>query len=102
MRLRDYDYAQAGAYFVTVCTSQRKCLLGDIVNDVMQCNAHGMMVQACWEELPRQYGHVTLDEFVVMPNHVHAVSGRHDLSIEEIVGHLKRAATRQGTWCWRS
>ena len=73
MRLRDYDYAQAGAYFVTVCTSQRKCLLGDIVNDVMQCNAHGMMVQACWEELPRHYGHVTLDEFVVMPNHVHGI-----------------------------
>src|SRR5437870_8035461 len=73
MRLRDYDYAQAGAYFVTVCTSQRKCLLGDIVNDVMQCNAHGMMVQACWEELPRHYGHVTLDEFVVMPNHIHGI-----------------------------
>jgi putative transposase len=73
MRLRHYDYSQAGAYFVTVCTHRRTCLLGSVVNDVMQCNAHGHIVQACWEELPRHYGHVTLDAFVIMPNHVHGI-----------------------------
>jgi REP element-mobilizing transposase RayT len=73
IRLRDYDYAQAGAYFVTVCAEGHTCLFGDVIDDEMRLNDAGRMVQAVWNELPDHYPGVETDAFVVMPNHVHAI-----------------------------
>ena len=73
LRLKGYDYAQAGAYFVTVCTQGRACLFADMVHGEMRLNACGDIVKACWNDLPHHYGHIELDAFVVMPNHVHAI-----------------------------
>ncbi len=73
IRLRGYDYAHAGAYFVTICTRNRTCLFGDLVDGAMRLNEAGIIVQATWGGLPDHYGNVRLDAFVVMPNHVHAV-----------------------------
>ena len=73
IRLKGYDYAQAGAYFVTVCTQDRVCLFGNVVDGKMRLNAVGQMVQAAWGDLPNHYPHVELDEFVIMPNHVHGI-----------------------------
>jgi REP element-mobilizing transposase RayT len=73
IRLRDYDYAQAGAYFVTVCGEGHTCLLGDIIDDEMRLNDAGRMVQAVWDELSDHYPGVETDAFVVMPNHIHAI-----------------------------
>ena len=73
IRLKGYDYALAGAYFVTIVTQGRVCMFGDITNGVMQLNAAGQIVQAAWDDLPQHYPHMTLDAFVVMPNHVHGV-----------------------------
>lgn len=73
LRLKGYDYAQAGAYFVTVCTRNRECLFGDVVGDLMALNAAGNVVQRVWYELPTRFPRVRLDAFVVMPNHVHAI-----------------------------
>ena len=68
-----YDYAAAGAYFVTLCVQDRRCLFGEIGNDVMALNAAGAMVQATWNELSGHCRNVDIDTFVVMPNHVHAI-----------------------------
>ncbi len=68
-----YDYAQAGAYFVTVCTQNRECVFGDIVGGEMVLSAPGQMVEAVWRELPQHYPGVEADAFVVMPNHVHGI-----------------------------
>jgi REP element-mobilizing transposase RayT len=73
VRLRDYDYTQAGAYFVTICTYRRVCLFGDMVNGCMQLNDCGQIVTAHWDDLVNHYPHVELDVFVVMPNHVHGI-----------------------------
>lgn len=73
IRLRDYDYAQAGAYFVTVCAEGHTCLFGDIIDAEMRLNDAGRMVQAVWNELPDHYPGVETDAFVVMPNHIHAI-----------------------------
>jgi len=73
IRLSGYDYSQPGAYFVTICTLNRACLFGDIVNGVMQLNPIGRMVQECWRAIPQHFPHVVLDAFVVMPNHVHGI-----------------------------
>lgn len=73
IRLRDYNYTQTGAYFVTVCTYQRECLLGEIVDGEMQLNGYGNVTKTCWEWLSQQYLYVELDEWVVMPNHLHGI-----------------------------
>ena len=70
IRLSGYDYAQSGAYFVTVCTQKRPCLFGSIMNGEMQLNDAGRIVQEVWGELPARFSQVGRDSFVVMPNHI--------------------------------
>ena len=73
IRLRDYDYAQAGAYFITIVTKDRLCLFGEVVECAMRLNEVGRMVQTVWEELPGHYPGVRCDAFVIMPNHIHGI-----------------------------
>ncbi|MBI3065758.1 MAG: transposase [Deltaproteobacteria bacterium] len=73
IRLRGYDYAQAGAYFVTIVTKDRTCLFGEIVEGQMRLNDAGRSIQATWDELPNHYSSVECDAFVVMPNHFHGI-----------------------------
>jgi len=73
LRLADYDYAQTGAYFVTVCTNGRKCLFGKVINGEMGVNDSGGMVESVWSDIPKHYSEVNVDAFVAMPNHVHGI-----------------------------
>jgi len=73
LRLKEYDYSLPGSYFVTVCTKDRVDLFGDIENGIIEENEHGRIVRTCWEKLPNHYPMIMLDEFVVMPNHVHGI-----------------------------
>lgn len=73
IRLQGYDYSQAGAYFITVCTHNRVPLFGEIVDGVMVLNTAGQIVEKCWYAIPEHFPQVTLNEFVVMPNHVHGI-----------------------------
>ena len=71
IRLKGYDYTNTGAYFITICTHQKVCLLGDIVNGEMQLNAYGRVVEFEWFKTAELRGNIVLDAFVIMPNHVH-------------------------------
>lgn len=73
LRLAGYDYAQAGAYFVTIVTQGRTLLFGEIVQDEMRLNAAGNMTEKIWQSLRERFPTVELGEYVVMPNHFHAV-----------------------------
>lgn len=73
IRLRGFDYTQAGAYFVTVVAQQRARLFGDVVDGEMRSNDAGRVVAYTWHDLPNHVGGITLDAFVVMPNHVHGI-----------------------------
>ena len=73
IRLKEYDYAAPGAYSVTIVTRNRVCLFGDAVDGTIQLNALGIIVSAYWVEIPRHFPNVTLDAFVVMPNHIHGI-----------------------------
>ena len=73
LRLRAYDYAQVGAYFVTVCAYDRRCLFGDIVDGAMRLNDVGWVVETCWEAIPDHFPHAGLDAYIVMPNHIHGI-----------------------------
>ena len=73
LRLPNYDYTQSGAYFVTICTWNRECLLGEIVAGEMRLNEYGHIVVECWLAIPQHFPRVELDAFVVMPNHIHGI-----------------------------
>jgi putative transposase len=73
IRLKGYDYSQAGVYFVTICTQGRACLFGEVIDGEMRLNDAGRMVVAEWERLPVSFPNVVLDAFVVMPNHIHGI-----------------------------
>jgi REP element-mobilizing transposase RayT len=73
LRLREYDYATPGAYFVTICTHERRFLFGRIVDQVMQLSALGRIVERNWFDLRHHYERIELENFVVMPNHLHGI-----------------------------
>jgi putative transposase len=73
IRLKGYDYSSPGAYFITICTYQRECWFGEIVDCEMRLNEFGKMVNAFWQRLPFHFLNLQLDAFVVMPNHVHGI-----------------------------
>lgn len=73
IRLKGYDYASAGAYFVTTVTWQRQCLFGEIVNHEIMLNRYGEIVEKWWDEIPIHFPGVETGAFVIMPNHIHGL-----------------------------
>ena len=72
-RLSGYNYAQSGAYFITICAVGRAHLFGKIVDDEMVWNGYGKIAQEEWERTPQIRREIDIDLFVVMPNHFHAI-----------------------------
>jgi REP element-mobilizing transposase RayT len=73
IRLKEYDYTQPGAYYITLCTKARQCLFGDVVKGEMHLNSLGNIAFTCWQTIPDHLPHVELDVFVIMPNHLHGI-----------------------------
>ena len=73
IRLRGYDYAAFGTYFVTLCAHQRECLFGSIADGESCLNDAGLVMERLWLKLPERFPDVVLDEYVVMPNHFHGI-----------------------------
>jgi putative transposase len=72
-RLKGFDYSQDGCYFVTTKTKDREHYFGEIVNDKMEMSKIGQEAHKFWLEIPEHFPFVILDEFVVMPNHIHGI-----------------------------
>ncbi len=72
-RLAEYDYSQPGYYFITVCTKDKAHCFGEIVDNKMTLNGVGKIIETCWLEIPKHFDNVSLDEFVIMPNHIHGI-----------------------------
>jgi putative transposase len=73
IRLKEYDYSQPGEYFVTICTQNHECKFGEIVNGEMHLNSFGMVVENCWKGIRLHFRNVDLDEYIIMPNHMHGI-----------------------------
>jgi len=73
IRLKDYDYSQSGAYFITCCVNSQICLFGKIKHDKIHLNDAGIMIKKVWMELSENYPGIETDAFVVMPNHFHGI-----------------------------
>jgi REP element-mobilizing transposase RayT len=72
-RKRDFDYSQPGAYFITICTQNKMHLFGEIVEEEMILNPIGKIILGCWYDLLKYYSNLELDQFIIMPNHVHGI-----------------------------
>ena len=102
IRLKGYDYSQAGAYFVTICTWQRKHLFGEVINGEISLSHYGEIVQIHWHNLLKHHHYLQLDELIIMPNHLHGIivltndfgrQKRHGLP--EIIRGFKTFSARQ-------
>ncbi len=87
VRLKEYGYVQAGAYFVTICTYNQDCLFGEVVGGEMRLNEYGEIARDEWIKTASVRTGVVLDVFVIMPNHVHGI-----IILSENVGATRRVA----------
>ena len=103
LRLPKYDYTQAGAYYVTICSYKKRCIFGEVVARQMILNRYGKIVQTAWMEIDHHFPTVKTDQFVVMPNHIHGIIILNPDSLEcecegpslgTVVGSFKSATTR--------
>src|SRR5262249_48766272 len=72
-RLASWDYRWAGVYSVTICTCGRVCWFGEIVDGQMSLSPAGKVVAEEWKKIPRDFVRVILDEWIVMPDHLHGI-----------------------------
>jgi putative transposase len=95
LRLDGYDYARAGAYFVTICTAGRRCCLAEVVDDRSLPSDLGDIVSREWSALVRRFPAVQLDTSVVMPNHVHGIImlGERGVALPAIMRSFKSSST---------
>jgi len=91
IRLQGYDYSQAGAYFVTICTHGKECLFGGMENGAMVLNEYGCVVRDEWLKTAEFRAEIRAGEFVVMPNHFHGVV----IIAEPIIGDIRERAIRE-------
>lgn len=73
LRLKHYNYAKAGFYFITICAQNKEHLFGSIVEGIMDLNVAGEMVNVLWFNIVKDFNNVSLHEFVIMPNHIHGI-----------------------------
>ena len=94
-RISDYNYAKPNYYFITICTNNKKCFFGKAGN----INQHGTIVKNSIDKIPEIYPQVTVDKYVVMPNHVHMILVIHSvdnlISITRIVGQFKMSVSKE-------
>jgi len=73
IRLKGYNYSSSGWYYVTICVQNRQQLFGKIINQQMKLNDAGQMINQWWLKIPNKFKNVVLDQYQIMPNHVHGI-----------------------------
>ena len=107
--MKEYDYSQNGAYFITICTQGKPHLFGNVVGDgfpvpFMQLNEHGKIIEQYMQNIPDKYSAVTVDKYIIMPNHLHILmmifnegnhgTGNPSPTVGTIVGWFKYQTTK--------
>ena len=96
-RLKNYDYASGGYYFITICTVDKKHMFGEIVEDRIQLSEIGKLAYKNIENLENVYDTVNVDKFIVMPNHIHMIiiiEKETDLTVSRIIKQYKEWITK--------
>lgn len=114
-RLKEFDYSTNGAYFITICVKDRKCVLGKIVGEGLcalpkiELTEIGNKVVSSIEYINNNYSNVFIDKYIVMPNHIHLIiilnnqtGGRGNPPLPNIIGNLKSFTTKKyGKKLWQ-
>ena len=104
IRLKHYDYSQNGAYFVTICTHQRECLLGEIVGATLcgRPNKPDLLAEKWILEIENKFSNTKINKYIIMPNHIHLIlvmdnkTGDHAGSpLHEIIDWYKTMTTNE-------
>ena len=100
IRLKEYDYSRPGAYFVTICTENRKCYFGNIVNGKMMLNDCGDVVKEYCQATENHFQNIKFDSFIIMPNHFHVIIkiigiGIPARTLGQIVGFFKYGVSKR-------
>jgi len=93
IRLKEYDYSQTGAYFITICAYNKECIFGDVVDGKIILNQYGEIVKAEWLKTFDIRKNLILDKYIVMPNHFHGIImivDGHDVGATRRVAPTKR------------
>jgi REP element-mobilizing transposase RayT len=100
-----FDYRTPGPYVMTICTYRRQWRFGLVTPECeMESNAAGRMVAEIWKDIPNQFPTVTLDAFVVMPNHIHGILQLDAADIDrnpdiaDVIGWFKTVTTNRYIW----
>ncbi len=105
IRLDNYDYSEENMYFITICVKDRIEILGKIKNDNMVLTKKGNIVKQNVHKLENLYNNILIDEYVIMPNHLHIlllINYKNGVTISRIIKHLKSNITREiGTLIWQ-
>jgi putative transposase len=72
-RYRGYDYSSPGKYFITICTKDRKPYFGEVENGKMILSDLGIIAEKFWREIPGHFPNIDLDEYIIMPDHIHGI-----------------------------
>ena len=113
LRLKNYDYSTPGAYFITICTAGKRCVLSVIVGDglarpVVKLTNVGCIVEQQIMDIPKRFSTVSVDAYVIMPNHVHLLLSIHgdagraspSPTVGDVIRALKSLTTRQARPHW--
>jgi REP element-mobilizing transposase RayT len=105
-RLPEFDYSSSWYYFVTICVDGMKNILGEVKNGKITLNKYGSLINDCLLKIPGIYKKVRIDEYVIMPNHIHVIlvveendlctsKDRTKMGLCKIIQQFKRACTVQ-------
>ncbi len=110
-RLKNYDYTTIGGYFITICTKDRSNILSEIISDEYnfrdyetegrvdpQLLSYGIIAEKYIKSIPNSYKNITLDNYVIMPNHIHMIlilRDKTETSVSDVIGAFKKFVYRE-------
>ncbi len=123
-RLESYNYSLSGYYFVTFCTKDKIKYFGEIKTSQMVLSQYGKIAKYFWQEIPHHYDNIEIDQFIIMPNHIHGIiiinnvgteqcsvpttTGKNYGLLSKIIKSFKNAVTREirqnfndHNFCWQ-
>jgi putative transposase len=106
IRLQGYNYSLEGEYFVTICTKDKECIFGEVNGEEVRLSTIGEIAKRCWQEIPAHFFNTELDEYIIMPNHIHGIilinSGRGEvtsplrgITVGKIIAYFKYQSTKR-------
>ena len=114
LRLKNFDYSTPGAYFITLCTHNRKCILSRVVGAIhespeLKLTDYGRIINEIIQNIPQRYKS-SINSYVVMPNHIHLIimiNDREELRairesplrgrsvISKLIGYIKMNSSKE-------